>query len=148
MATALRGGRFLAAIALAIVFIMPGTLGAQTPTLTITLTAQSVIRSDIRAHAPAAVPIIKSLLKGDVIFNTFEGTVIKEGQPAGGGYSCPPEAIEDLKDFGFNLLALANNHSFDYKVQGIQNMLEVVNRLNLAHAGIGNTIDEAAAPLI
>ena len=76
MATALRGGRFLAAIALAVVFIMPMTLGAQTPTLRITLTGQSVIRTDMRASTPAEVPIIKSLLGGDAVFTILEFSTI------------------------------------------------------------------------
>jgi hypothetical protein len=39
---------------------------------------RTMIRSDIRAHAPSAVPIITSLLKGDVIFTTFEATILDE----------------------------------------------------------------------
>ena len=45
------------------------TAGEQSPTITITLTEQSMIRSDIRATAPAAVSVIQELLKGDVIFH-------------------------------------------------------------------------------
>jgi poly-gamma-glutamate synthesis protein (capsule biosynthesis protein) len=51
-----------------------------------------------------------------------------------------------LKTFGFNLVSLSNNHSFDLKVAGIDNTLDTVKRLNLAHAGIGHTVDEAVAP--
>jgi poly-gamma-glutamate synthesis protein (capsule biosynthesis protein) len=108
-----------------------------------------MIRSDIRAHAPSAVPIITSLLKGDVVFTNFEATILdeKKGQsPKDGRFLSPPGALEALKTFGFNLVSVANNHSFDLKVPGIRNVLEQANRLNLAHAGIGNTIDEAVAP--
>jgi poly-gamma-glutamate capsule biosynthesis protein CapA/YwtB (metallophosphatase superfamily) len=51
-----------------------------------------------------------------------------------------------LKTFGFNLLSLSNNHSWDLKVPGIENTLEQVKRLDLVHAGIGLTVDEAVAP--
>jgi poly-gamma-glutamate capsule biosynthesis protein CapA/YwtB (metallophosphatase superfamily) len=51
-----------------------------------------------------------------------------------------------LKSFGFNLASLSNNHSWDLKVPGIQNTLEEVKRLELTHAGTGNTLEEAAAP--
>ena len=152
MATILRlkGGRLLlAAASLVVVSTMQGTLHAQSPALSITLAGQSMIRSDIRAHAPSAVPIIASLLKGDVVFTGFEATVLDESKGQSrmdGRFLSPPEALEALKTFGFNLLALSNNHAFDLKVPGIQNTLEQVNRLNLAHAGTGNTIDEAAAP--
>lgn len=122
---------------------------AQSPALSVTLTGQSMIRSDIRAHAPSAVPVITSLLKGDVVFTNFEATIVdeKKGQSRNDGrFLSPPEALEALKTFGFNLVSLSNNHAFDMKVAGIQNTLEQANRLKLPHAGIGNNINEAVAP--
>src|SRR5258706_11118338 len=79
---------------------------AQSQALSVTLTGQSMIRSDIRAHAPSAVPIIASLLKGDVVFTNFEATILdeKKGQsPKDGRFLSPPGALEALKTFGFNL---------------------------------------------
>src|SRR5260370_27311617 len=149
MTTVLGGRPLLAAVCLVIVFTIRASLRAQSPAVSITLTGQSMIRSDIRAHAPSAVPIIASLLKGDVLFTNFEATVVDErkGQsPRDGRFLSPPEALDALKALGFNMASLSNNHAFDLKVAGIQNTLEQVSRLNLAHAGIGNTIKEAAAP--
>ena len=108
-----------------------------------------MIRSDIRAHAPSAVPAIESLLKGDVVFTNFEATILdeKKGQShMDGRFLSPPEALDALKAFGFNLVSLSNNHAFDLKVPGIENTLQEASRLNLAHAGTGNTVQEAAAP--
>ncbi len=125
---------------------------AQQSELTITLAGQSMIRSDIRVSAPDAMSIIASLLKGDVNFTNFEGTVAKPGQPnesvpfQGSGFLAPPEALDALKALGFNLVSLSNNHAADLKVPGIQNTLEQVKRLDLVHAGIGNTIEDAVAP--
>jgi poly-gamma-glutamate capsule biosynthesis protein CapA/YwtB (metallophosphatase superfamily) len=133
------------AVCLAIVFSLP----AESQTFSITLTGQSMIRSDVRAHAPAAVPIIKSLLKGDVIFSNFETTIVdeKKGQShMDGRFLSPPEALDALQSFGFNLVSLSNNHAFDLKLAGIENTLQEAKRLNLAHAGTGNTIEEAVAP--
>src|ERR1700734_3248243 len=128
---------------------MPTTLLAQSSGFSITLTGQSMIRSDIRAHAPAAVPVITSLLKGDVIFTNFEATIVDKAKGLSrkdGRFLSPPEALDALKAFGFNLVSLSNNHAFDLKVPGIENTLQEAIRLNLAHAGTGNTIQEAAAP--
>src|SRR6202163_955663 len=136
----------MAAACLVVVFTTRGTLPAQSPALSITLTGQSMIRSDIRAHAPAAVPIIASLLKGDVVFTNFESTILdaKKGQsPKDGRFLSPPEALEALKTFGFNLLSLSNNHAWDLKVPGIENTLEQAKRLELVHAGIGSTVEQA-----
>jgi poly-gamma-glutamate capsule biosynthesis protein CapA/YwtB (metallophosphatase superfamily) len=150
MPTLLTGGQFvLAAACLAVVFMDPSMLRAQASGFSITLTGQSMIRSDIRAHAPSAVPIIKSMLNGDVVFTNFEATIVDErkGQShLDGRFLSPPEALDALQSFGFNLVSLSNNHAFDLKVPGIQNTLEEAKRLNLSHAGTGNTIAEAVAP--
>jgi poly-gamma-glutamate synthesis protein (capsule biosynthesis protein) len=103
----------------------------------------------VREHAPEAVPVIKSLLKGDVIFTNFETTIVdeKKGQShKDGRFLSPPEAMDALQSFGFNLVSLSNNHAWDLKLAGLQNTLAEAGRLNLAHAGTGNTIDEAVAP--
>lgn len=121
---------------------------AQSTPITITLTGQSMIRSDIRATAPAAVPVIQGLLAGDVVFTNFECTVAEKGETTheDRGFLAPPEALDALTSFGFNLLSLANNHSYDLKVTGIQNTLRETNRRAIAHAGTGNNLAEAVAP--
>ena len=73
MATLLKTGRSSAGAAcLAVLFAIVCAMGAaawpQSTAITITLAGQSMIRSDIRSTAPAAVPVIQGLLKGDVVF--------------------------------------------------------------------------------
>ena len=53
--------------------------------LTLTLTGQSMVRSDLRATAPKAVPVIQGLLKGDVVFTNLEATVALPGQAVSEG---------------------------------------------------------------
>ena len=117
--------------------------------VTITLTGQSMIRSDLRATAPDAVARIRPLLRGDVVFTNFEGAIAQEGQAVTGGgrgFLAPAEALDALATLGFNLLALSNNHAFDLGEPGIDNTLREVQRLRLAHAGVGATLAEAASP--
>src|SRR3984885_8962639 len=116
--------------------------------VTITLTGQSMIRSDLRATAPLAVPRIQALLKGDVIFTNLEGTVAETGQSVqeGRGFLTPPEALDALNTLGFNLLSLSNNHAFDLKATGIENTLRELDRRKIVHAGTGLTLAAAAAP--
>lgn len=125
-----------------------GIAQAQDTSMLITLTGQSMIRSDLRATAPSEVPVIQSLLKGDVKFTNFEAVVAEKGQTVsqGRGFLAPPQALDSLSAFGFNLLALSNNHAFDLKATGIYNTLTEVNKRMIVHAGIGNTLPEAAAP--
>ena len=151
----LRRGRLpLAATCLAAVFAIGIGVWPQSPGLTITLAGQSMIRSDIRATAPSAVPVIASLLKGDVKFTNFEGTVAEPAQPSdtvpqlrpNGGWLAPLGTLDSLQAVGFNLVSLSNNHAWDLSAVGIQNTLREASKLNLVHAGIGNTLDEAVAP--
>src|SRR5580700_6452971 len=153
MATMLKPGRCLArsaclTILLAIGFTMGSAQRPQPDPITITLTGQSMIRSDIRATAPAAVSVIQGLLKGDVVFTNFEAAVAEKGETVheGRGFLAPPEALDALTTFGFNLLSLSCNHAFDLKVKGIQNTIRAADSRKIVHAGTGNNLAEAAAP--
>jgi poly-gamma-glutamate capsule biosynthesis protein CapA/YwtB (metallophosphatase superfamily) len=153
MVTRLQTGRLLAraaglAVLVAMVCAMGASVRAQSTAITITLTGQSMIRSDIRATAPAAVPVIQGLLKGDVVFTNLEAAVAEKGETVheGRGFLTPPEALDALKIFGFNLLSLSDNHSFDLKVTGIQNTIREADSRKIVHAGTGNNVAEAVAP--
>jgi poly-gamma-glutamate capsule biosynthesis protein CapA/YwtB (metallophosphatase superfamily) len=126
---------------------MPAQSPAMTP-VTIVLTGQSMIRSDLRGTKPAALPAIKALLNGDVVFTNLESAVAEPGETTqeGRGFLAPPEALDALTAMGFNLLALSGNHAFDLKETGIRNTLREAERRKIVHAGTGNTIADAAAP--
>lgn len=121
---------------------------SQAAPLTITLTGQSMIRSDLRATAPKSVDAIKALLKGDVIFTNFEAAVAQKGETIqeGRGFLTPPTAMDGLSGLGFNLLSLSNNHAFDLRVTGIHNTIREADARKLTHAGTGDTLAEASAP--
>ena len=123
-------------------------LSAQSTAITIVLTGQSMIRSDLRSTKPAAVAVIKELLRGDVIFTNLEAAVAEPGETIqeGRGFLTPPEALDALSAMGFNLLALSGNHAFDLKEAGIRNTLRQLDRRKIVHAGTGNNIGDAAAP--
>jgi poly-gamma-glutamate capsule biosynthesis protein CapA/YwtB (metallophosphatase superfamily) len=140
------------AMCFAVLFAIVCATGAiawpQSTSITIALAGQSMIRSDIRSTVPAAVPVIQGLLKGDVMFTNLEAAVAEKGETAqeGRGFLTPPEALDALTTFGFNLLSLSGNHAFDLKATGIQNTLREADKRKIAHAGTGNTVAEAVAP--
>lgn len=107
-----------------------------------------MIRSDIRSTAPAEVPVIQALLKGDVRLTNLESTVAEPGETVheGRGFLTPPEALDALTTCGFNLLSLASNHAFDLRVTGIQNTIGEADKRKIVHAGTGNSVAEAVAP--
>jgi poly-gamma-glutamate capsule biosynthesis protein CapA/YwtB (metallophosphatase superfamily) len=131
--------------------IAAGAAWAQSSAITVVLTGQSMIRSDIRLYTPSVVSTMSPLLKGDVVFTNFEATVAEKGQPNEdaphqGNSLAPPEAMDALKDMGFNLFALSNNHSWDLGVPGIQNAIREADHRGIVHAGTGNTVAEAVSP--
>ncbi len=73
----LRTARF--ALVIAILGAISAAVWPQSNTITITVTGQSMMRSDMRSTAPAEVPIIQGLLKGDVIFTNLEAAVAEKG---------------------------------------------------------------------
>src|SRR4249920_921329 len=121
---------------------------AQPPAMTIALTGQSMIRSDLRSTKPSAVTAINALLSGDVVFTNLEAAIAEAGETTheGRGFLTPPDALDALTAMGFNLLALSGNHAFDLKETGIRNTLRETDRRKIARAGTGNTFAEAAAP--
>ena len=130
------------------VMVMASTAAfAQDRPLVISLTGQAMIRADTRAAAPAAVPAIQSLLTGDVKFTNFEIVVDdKPSQPGTKFIAVPPEVLDTLTTFGFNMLSFSNNHAFDRGVAGIQATIREADKRGIVHAGTGNTVAEAAAP--
>jgi poly-gamma-glutamate synthesis protein (capsule biosynthesis protein) len=132
----------------ALAFAIGAALSAQSTPITIVLTGQAMIRSDLRTTKPAAIPPIKALLNGDVIFTNLEAAVAEPGETIqeGRGFLTPPEALDALTTMGFNMLALADNHAFDLKDAGIRNTVREADRRNMVHAGTGNNIAEAVAP--
>jgi poly-gamma-glutamate capsule biosynthesis protein CapA/YwtB (metallophosphatase superfamily) len=138
-------------VCLAVVTVAAAIVSAampQEPAISITLAGQSMIRSDIRATAPAAVPAIQALLKGDVIFTNVEAAVAEPGETIreGRGFLTPPAALDALKTFGFNLFSLSGNHAFDLKAAGVLNTLRETTSRGMVHAGTGKTLTEASAP--
>ena len=134
-------------VRLAALLAAVSSVSAQSTPITIILTGQSMIRSDLRATKASAMPVIKGLLSGDVIFTNVEAAVALPGETIreGRAFLTPPEALDALTEMGFNLLALSGNHAFDLKEAGIRNTLRELDRRHIPHAGTGNTIAEAAA---
>jgi poly-gamma-glutamate synthesis protein (capsule biosynthesis protein) len=79
-------------------------------------------------------------------------TVIRrdEGFPfaiSGGTWaSSPPEVLEDLKAFGFNIVNAATNHALDYAYGGLEATRRYLREAGLPCVGVGATLAEASAP--
>ena len=91
------------------------------------------------------------LCSHDACFGNLETTVHdNEGYPSafpGGGYAMADSAVlRDLKEFGFNVLSLANNHALDYCHKGLEATLRNLKAAGMVYVGAGCNLVEASRP--
>ena len=92
--------------------------------LRITVVGQASIHSDLRKSAPAAVEQAhKYLANADVRFTNLEVAVAPRDaavQPRRNAERVDPEVLDCLREMGFNLLSLSNNHALDLGQPGLR----------------------------
>ncbi len=110
--------------------------------------------SFITRRLPDGDPDVKALAaligRADFRFTNLETTVRRdEGFPSaqsGGTWaSAEPEVLADLRRYGFNVTAWANNHTLDYSYGGLAATAENLDRYGFLHAGVGRHLAEAGA---
>lgn len=92
-----------------------------------------ITRADF-SIANLEAPIIKDKL-----------TPIKKSGPCLG---VAPTTIEVLKNAGFNVFTLANNHFYDQGQRGVDNTIDECERLEISVVGGGKTCSQAREPLL
>ena len=95
---------------------------------------------------------IKDLMGShDACFGNLETTVHdNEGYPSafpGGGYAMAnPAILGDLKEMGFNVLNIANNHALDYCQKGLEATIRNLKNAGMIYVGAGRNLIEASIP--
>lgn len=118
--------------------------------LTFAATGDSFITRRLPVGDAAARELGALIQSSQVRFTNLE-TVLRrdEGFPSaqsGGTWaSSPPEVLRDLKIYGFNALAWANNHTLDYSYGGLSATQKYLDQEGFLHAGVGKNLAEAAA---
>lgn len=59
-----------------------------------------------------------------------------------------PAHAPQIKAAGFDFVSLANNHAMDYRSHGLSQMLKLLNKNGIGHAGAGANLDGALRPAI
>src|SRR5467141_1185279 len=103
------------------------------------------------ARDPALAAVVKILRAADAAFGNFEDSSIDLSGFKGSPHSwlgdwtliAPPEIAADLKTLGFDLFARANNHTYDWGLEGMQETDRRLDEADLVHAGTGG--DRGAA---
>lgn len=82
----------------------------------------------------------------------FEGSLRTETsspiKKIGPNVSNSKECITSLKQLGFNVLTLANNHIADFGLEGFNETLKEIQNHNLLFCGAGNSYEQAYKPLV
>lgn len=62
-------------------------------------------------------------------------------------YRSPPDKVAPaLRNAGFRVLSLANNHAMDQGVEGLKHTIEALDRVGIKHTGAGMNLAEARRP--
>lgn len=75
--------------------------------------------------------------------SNIQTSLAKPIEKSGIHISCPENSIKFLKDAGFDLLTLANNHFFDYGDEGVDSTLISCKKNDIDFVGGGMDINEA-----
>ncbi len=124
------------------------------PSVRLGIVGQALIEHDPREYLEAPLSSVVPILAAtDAVFTNLEVAV------SGPGCSCiptrddvffhgaEPNVLDFLGGIGVSLLALSNNHSWDYGANGILSTIAEADARGLIHAGTGGNISEAAAPV-
>jgi poly-gamma-glutamate synthesis protein (capsule biosynthesis protein) len=132
------------------VFLLIAAVSVHAQTLRVVVTGQSLIRSDLRKTAPAAVEQArKYLADSDVRFTNLEAAVAPREAavtPLPGAERTDPAVLDCLKEMGFNLLSLSNNHAMDLGEAGLRATRDEVARRGFGYTGTGPNLAAALTP--
>lgn len=111
--------------------------------------AKQVEKRDFQEIFPNdLVGIIKS---ADYSLVNFESPIIdKDFKPikkCGPNLGCTPDAADALKYAGFSAVTMANNHIFDYGIDGLNKSMECCKNIGLDVVGVGKNLQDAERTL-
>ena len=87
-----------------------------------------------------------SIANLEMLFHDY-GPEIVPASTSGGAYmTADPELAHELKWMGFDMVALANNHSFDWSSGGIEATRKAIAAAGIKGAGTGPNLARARAP--
>lgn len=88
---------------------------------------------------------VDTFLRGDIIFGNLEGCLLNNGKSTKCkdtvsnscfAFRMPERYAGIIKNAGFNLLSIANNHVGDFGLKGRQRTVAILDSLNIKYAGL------------
>jgi len=110
------------------------------------------VSSWITEESPAGpfAHVRELLLATDVTVGNLECVLSERGraEPKGYTFRAPPLAANGLAQAGFDVLALANNHTLDYGVDALLDTVDALRGAGIEPVGAGRDDTEAYAPVV
>jgi poly-gamma-glutamate capsule biosynthesis protein CapA/YwtB (metallophosphatase superfamily) len=145
--------RFLQALtATAACSIVPGVAIAAPGRLRFMALGQAAIQFDLREQPyPGFAPVAALLRHADVCFTDLETPISGPGAEKATRdtiflKAAEPVVLDCLKALSINVLALSNNHSWDFGTSGVLTTLNAVRARGFTYAGTGENVGQATAP--
>ena len=108
------------------------------------------VNAELRRRPPerfwgTALPLLRS---ADAVFANLECAITRHRTPWSRTskvfhFGAAPEAIAVLRAGNIRCVSLANNHTLDYEVEGLLEMLRLLDEAGIARAGAGRNLAEA-----
>jgi len=120
--------------------------------ITLSMVGQSLIEHPIDPHNHEAWRELHTRLnKSDFVFTNLEVTIKGEREswpmkPLDWCTRPDSSSLDILRRLGFNVLSLANNHSWDLGPTGVLDTIDEVEKRGFKHAGTGINLEAAEAP--
>ena len=107
--------------------------------------------TDTYDFSPCFVNVSKYISKADISLGNLETTFAGEDNRGYSGYpefNTPSALGQALKDMGLDIVSTANNHSLDRRFSGVENTLNELDSLGIAHTGTSRTEEEQNTVLV
>lgn len=150
------------ALALSVLLASPALLHAQqtqprrdgSGELTLTLAGDAIITRPLSVYDEPDFLRLRELIQSstaafvnlEMLFHRFGPEIIPASQSGGTYMQADPEIAKELVWMGFDMVAMANNHTGDYGIGGMRSTIEAVEAAGLVHAGTGENLALARAP--
>lgn len=87
-----------------------------------------------------------SIANLEMLFHDYGPDIIPASTSGGAYMSADPALADELKWMGFDMVALANNHSFDWGIGGLEATRRAIGAAGIKGAGTGENLARARAP--
>ena len=111
-------------------------------------TEQLFIEGDIRALFGGVCDLVKTADRTIINLECALTTTEKGIKKYGPCLKADPKCADTLKKLGVTDVMLANNHVFDFGVQGLQDTMENLKRVGLPYTGVGTNDTDSRKPYV